>query len=310
MQLYEKVFGAYIGNKPIKSGPNVMIRCPWHDDSTASLAISTDDNKQVYQCFGCGKKGTLIGAYMDLKGVGYAQALKDLDESKPVAQAKPITPPHVDTDYTEYCINTFFNTIGHEKNFSFYGKKLYELRGITYITAVACCLGYDVNKGWILPIRRYKDDNKFVGYEIRKKDFTKFENGNKCYKAKNSPSCLSLVYQPREKTKKAYVCEGFIDSYFLHQYLSEKQYKQTGKQQQIDSTILTPSMGVKSLPDLVNGLWDDFEEVIFVLDNDEAGNTTSEIIANMLHGGVFKIFSGLEVGEDFEMMYKRKLKNG
>ena len=79
MELYEKVFGSFIPNNPTRTGNNIMINCPFHKDDNASLCISTDPNKPVFNCFGCGKKGSLIGAFMELNNLSYPDALKALD---------------------------------------------------------------------------------------------------------------------------------------------------------------------------------------------------------------------------------------
>ena len=206
MELYEKVFGKYLDGA-IKQGDNLLIKCLWHSpDNKPSLSISTDPNKPVYKCWSCGKVGSLVGAYIELNNVDYKTALKELDmfdENKahykppiwqdlhPKREVKKMKP---EIDYSKYCYDVWNDTIMDEKKYEFYGKKLYELRGITYDTAVACMIGYDVNKGWIFPITRFSD-NKVVGYEVRQKEFKKFSNGSKCFKADNTPSCLSVEWK-------------------------------------------------------------------------------------------------------------------
>ena len=311
-ELYKKVFGKYITENSQKIGNNIMINCLWHDDKSPSLGISTDDNNPTYHCFGCGKKGSLIGAYMELNNVDYKTALKELemfDENynKPV-YVTPVETKHKEEkeiDYSEYCNSRWNATIMHDRLFEFYGKKLYEFRGITLDTAVACGIGFDVNKGWIFPFCRLSD-NKCTGYEVRHKKFEKFEfSGSKCYKAKDSESCLSVVWQGWEN-KKAIVCEGFIDSYFMYQYLHEK--AQMLGSQYVNETILTPTNGVKTVPELIkeNKLWEKFEEVLFVLDNDNASNPITEELKQFTNekGYNFKFFVGLKEGQDFEDWYK------
>lgn len=336
MELYEKVFGKYINEKSVKSGNNIMINCLWHKDDTPSLGISTDPNNLTYHCFGCGKKGSLIGAYMELNGVDYKTALKQLDmfddNYKPL---KPFEHPHpeqvvpkakkehIEVDYSEYCYRVWNDTIMSESEFVKYGKKLYELRGITYDTAVACMIGYDSQRGWIFPIIRY-GDNKTVGYEVRQKEFKKFSNGSKCFKAENTPSCLSVVWQGWD-SKKAVVCEGFCDSYFMYQYLHEKaQMTEKCEWAKVKETILTPSNGVKTIPELIkqNELWNKFDEVLFVIDNDpyklnektgkmeSPGNDTIAELKQIAdqHGRNFKFYTDLKEGQDWEEKYKEMLK--
>ena len=322
MKLYEKVFGKYLDGA-IKQGDNLMIKCLWHKEDTPSLSISTDPNRPVIHCFGCGKKSSLIGAYMELNNVDYKTALKELDmfddnyKPQPVYVSLPEPVKHEKTvktpDYFDYCYNTWANTIMHDKYFAFYGKKLYELRGITYDTAVACCIGYDKEKGWIFPFNRLQD-GKCTGYEIRQKEFKLFDfNKSKCYKAKDSESCLSVVW--RGTSRKAVCNEGFIDSVFMYQYLHERnQRKNNDPIGYVEETIITPTNGVKTIPELVKQveLWKLFDEVLFVLDNDEASRPITEELKQFAkqNGYNFKFFNGLNEGEDFENWYKRRLKNG
>ena len=85
-------------------------------------------------------------------------------------------------------------------------------------------------------------------------------------------------------------------------------------------TILTASCGVPSVPELVKEaqLWNDFEEIIFCLDNDKwlpdekgvlrsAGNEAKQELIDLPHENKFKFFNGLAEGEDFEDYYKRVL---
>lgn len=323
MQLYEKVFGKYITEKSTKVGNNIMINCPWHNDKNPSLGVSTDNNNPVYHCFGCGKRGSLIGAYMELNNVDYKTALKQLDmfdenytQSQKPVYITPVTDisykkEKKEIDYTDYCSEIISNSILHNKNFAFYGKKLYELRGITYDTAVACGIGYDINKGWIFPFCRLQD-NKCCGYEIRQKEFKKFDfNNSKCYKAENSISCFSVVHHGLNN-KRAIVAEGFIDACFVYQYLHEKAQRKTKSEfAHVEETIITPTNGVKTILELVNEvrLWELFDEVIFVLDNDAASNPITEELKQLTdkHGRNFKFFEGLKEGEDFEDWYKKLL---
>lgn len=341
MELYEKVFGKYLDNAE-KQGDNLVIKCLWHSpDNKPSLSISTNPDKPVYQCWSCGKKGSLIGAYMELNGVDYKTALKQLDmfdnDYKPAPQPpkfvtthpEQLVPKmkrqHIEVDYSDYCYKVYFDTIANDTEYQRYGKHLYELRGITYDTAIVCMIGYDDSKGWIFPFQRFPD-HKCTGYEIRHKEFKKFDfNNSKCYKAKDSESCLSIVYEGWDN-KRCIVNEGFIDSAFMYQYLHErKQLKENSDIAQVEETILTPTNGVKTIPELVKAveLWNKFDEILFVLDNDpyklnektgkmeSPGNDTIEELKQLANdkGYNFKFFTGLPEGWDFENLYDRKLKS-
>ena len=318
--LFDKIFGDLIPPGTNTNQKNIMIPCIFHNDKNASLCISTDENKPVYNCFGCNSKGSWIGFYMKRNGLTYPEALKALDMDKPLEQ-RPVKqiiskepPPRVDTDYSEYCFKVWNDTIANEEFYEFYAKKLYELRGITFDTAAACLIGYDPSKGWIFPVIRY-EDKKIVGYEIRQKYFQhfKFKNGKdtKCYKADNTPSCLCWIYEAWDN-KKCIVNEGFVDGYFQYQYQHEKAQKFNGPLAQVDCNIITSSCGVKHIPELVEQakLWNDFDEIIFCLDNDDAGRDAKEKLLALPHENKFRFFNMLEDGEDFEEFYKRVLIKG
>lgn len=326
--LFNKIFGDLIPQGTNTNQKNIMINCIFHNDKNASLSISTDENKPVYNCFGCNEKGSWIGFYMKRNNLSYPEALKALDmdkpfEQKPVKQFTPKEPPpKIEIDYSDFCLKAWNDTIAHDEFYEFYCKKLYDLRGLTLPTAAVCMIGYDPKQGWIFPCIRYSD-NKIVGYEVRQKYFQtfKFKNGKetKCYKAENTPSCICTVFQGFNN-KKAIFCEGFIDAYFMYQFQNEKFEKYKYYNRKDFPTILTASCGVSHIPELVKEakLWNDFEEIIFCLDNDEwlpnekgvlrsAGNEAKQKLMELPHENKFKFFNGLAEGEDFEDYYKRVL---
>ncbi len=59
-----------------KVGRNYQGLCPFHSDSKPSFTVS--EEKQIFRCFGCGAGGDLIGFYMKLTGLSFAEAVKDL----------------------------------------------------------------------------------------------------------------------------------------------------------------------------------------------------------------------------------------
>ena len=310
---FEQIFAPSLTDKIRVTGRGeLQVFCPFHSHSYKTPSMSVNQETGVWKCFSCGQGGGFVSYHAKVKGLTISQALRDLNEfdenykTKPPIQLpkKEVKP---DTDYTDYWWGVYENSILHEKNWSFYGQKLHELRGITYSTAVACGIGYDASKGWILPCFKYPK-GECIGYEVRKKDFTKFKfkNGSetKCYKATNTPNCLSVVYAGWSN-KKAYLMEGYMDSFKMYQYLHER-----NNGEQVQEAILTPSCGVATIEALLleNNLLSEFDEVIFVLDNDAPGREATEKISQLPHDGRFKFFSGIkEEGWDFEMLYDKKL---
>lgn len=322
---FEKIYAPVLTGKEDLRKREIQVLCPFHDDKTPSMSINTENG--LYNCFACGG-GSAIGFYMKYNNLSYSEAMKQLELDTPIQHApnrqiihKP-EPPKVEVDYSDYCYKVWNDTIMHDEFYEFYCKKLYELRGITFPTAVACMIGYDPNKGWIFPCMRYSD-NKIVGYEVREKYFQKFKfkdgKETKCYKAEHTPSCICTVFDGGKR--KAIFCEGFVDSYFMYQYKYELAQKFKGELAQVDCTILTSSNGVAHIPSLVEEakLWNDFDEIIFCLDNDawkpdkktgilrSAGNEAKQKLIELPHENKFKFFNLLEVDEDFEAYYKRVL---
>lgn len=331
-----KIYGDYLEPNTDINQKNVVFKCPFHADSNPSYAVSTDPTHPVGHCWSCGAKHSWVNFYMTTRGIDYITALKQLDMFDNDYKTKPTSPKfvtthpeqlvpkakrqHIEVDYSDYCYKVWNDTIASDTEYAKYGKRLYELRGITYDTAIACMIGYDNSKGWIFPFQRFPD-HKCTGYEIRHKEFKKFDfNNSKCYKAKDSESCLSIVYEGWDN-KRCIVNEGFIDSAFMYQYLHEKaQLTENSEFAKVKETILTPTNGVKTIPELVKSveLWNKFDEILFVLDNDpyklnektgkmeSPGNDTINELKQLAneHGRNFKFFTGLKEGQDWEDYYK------
>ena len=62
----------------LKQDKNNMLRCPFHEDSTASLQVSFSQNK--YKCHGCDKKGDVIQFIQDYEKLTKHEALKKCTE--------------------------------------------------------------------------------------------------------------------------------------------------------------------------------------------------------------------------------------
>jgi DNA primase catalytic core len=51
-------------------------RCPWHDDKEPSLSV--DREKGLYHCFGCGESGDVVSLVQKVRSVGFREALEFL----------------------------------------------------------------------------------------------------------------------------------------------------------------------------------------------------------------------------------------
>ena len=70
----EDVVGQYVTLK--RSGANMFGLCPFHGEKTASFSVAPD--KGIYYCFGCHKGGGVINFMMELEGLSYPDAVRNL----------------------------------------------------------------------------------------------------------------------------------------------------------------------------------------------------------------------------------------
>jgi DNA primase, catalytic core len=62
---------------PVKAvGANFQALCPFHGEKTPSLVISPE--KQIWHCFGCGKGGDVFSFLMEMEGLGFSEAVRQL----------------------------------------------------------------------------------------------------------------------------------------------------------------------------------------------------------------------------------------
>ena len=70
----EDVVGQYVTLK--RSGSNMFGLCPFHGEKTASFSVSPD--KGIYYCFGCHKGGGVVNFMMEVEGLSYPDAVRNL----------------------------------------------------------------------------------------------------------------------------------------------------------------------------------------------------------------------------------------
>ena len=69
-----EVVGAYVDLK--RAGTNYKGLCPFHKERTPSFIVSPD--RQTYHCFGCGKGGNVFSFLMEMDGVSFPEAVREL----------------------------------------------------------------------------------------------------------------------------------------------------------------------------------------------------------------------------------------
>ena len=70
----EDVVGQYVNLR--RSGSNLFGLCPFHGEKTASFSVAPD--KGMYYCFGCHKGGGAINFVMEVEGMSYPDAVRNL----------------------------------------------------------------------------------------------------------------------------------------------------------------------------------------------------------------------------------------
>ncbi|HUL66429.1 MAG TPA: DNA primase [Burkholderiaceae bacterium] len=128
-----------------KAGQNYLGLCPFHGEKTPSFTVSP--SKQFFHCFGCGAHGSAVGFLMDLRGLPYVEAVREL------AQQAGITVPEVSADSAAQARTSITNALVEvlQQAADFYKRKLKSAplaidylkgRGLTGRTAARYGLGY------------------------------------------------------------------------------------------------------------------------------------------------------------------------
>jgi DNA primase len=107
-----------------KKGKSYVAVCPFHDDHTPSMSISTD--KQIYKCFVCGAGGNVFNFVKDFEKIGFQEAvvkvaqLCNLEINESLLPKKVSIDPKTQTafdalnDYVKFTQYTLASTEGND----------------------------------------------------------------------------------------------------------------------------------------------------------------------------------------------------
>ncbi len=93
----EEVVGDYVPLK--KKGQNMWACCPFHEEKTPSFSVAP--NKGIYKCFGCGKAGDSIQFIMDLEGLNFPEAIRQLADKYQIEIEETESSPEQQEAYNE-----------------------------------------------------------------------------------------------------------------------------------------------------------------------------------------------------------------
>lgn len=94
-------------NYSLQPDKNNMLRCPFHEDSTASLQVSFSQNK--YKCHACDKKGDVIQFVQDYEKLTKHEALKKCTAMiETIAPTQKATPTVKQEPTPTAIVNTYF----------------------------------------------------------------------------------------------------------------------------------------------------------------------------------------------------------
>ncbi|WP_460544943.1 DNA primase, partial [Echinicola sediminis] len=144
----EEVINDYVPLK--KKGQNLWACCPFHHEKSPSFSVSPA--KQIYKCFGCSASGDAIQFVMDIEGIGFNEAIRQLAQKYgiEVEEEKAATPEEVQA-YNEreslYIVQSFArdlfskNLLESEEGKSI-GLSYFKERGFNQSTIQKFDLGY------------------------------------------------------------------------------------------------------------------------------------------------------------------------
>ena len=252
-----------LGQNGKKSGSNWVFQCPICQDKSADNLVVKGNGAYIH-CFSCANNEG--GKYV-LTEIERKRA-KEREKTVVIDNSPRFLDKELQEQYVEYMVLANEKLLENQELLDL----LYKKRGINKQTVIDCGIGYDdTEEHWVIPIFSLTYKNMLIGFEYRRKNFDKYDNGSKVRREKGYITDICPVYG-QDKAKTLILCEGFLDAMCLHQYLRERG--------QDDYAVYSCSNGVTSLLGVMNRIcFANFKEVKLMLDTDApACEITNKII--------------------------------
>lgn len=143
----EEVVGDFVRLK--KAGANYMGLCPFHDDRSPSMSVSSV--KGIFKCFSCGASGNSVTFVMDHEQVSYPEALKILakkyaievpEEKVSDEQKQKLNERESMLLVTEFAAKTFAEDLTQSDEGQSVGLAYFKNRGVNEVMLERFALGY------------------------------------------------------------------------------------------------------------------------------------------------------------------------
>lgn len=175
-----EVIREYIALK--SAGINFRAVCPFHREKTPSFMVSPE--KQIWHCFGCGRGGDIFSFVMEIEGVSFSEALRNLASKAGVIlkkqDAKLTSQRNRLLDIMEIAVNYYHHCLLSEKSAEGVRKYLTN-RGLKEETIESWQIGYSPDS-WddlinLLKGRGYSENEIFLaGLSTKSQSSSKFYN--------------------------------------------------------------------------------------------------------------------------------------
>jgi twinkle protein len=245
-----------------KDGANMVAKCPFHSEKTASFKVSK--SKNIYKCFGCHAQGDAINFIMDYKRLNYYEAIRliankyniEIDEDKkehikPLPRLEKLSPNTISYFENRLISNNTLLRFGITESI--------EWMPIAKSEIPVICFNY------------YKDEELIN---------IKFRGKNKDFKLNKDSEKIFYNINSIKDSDEAVICEGEIDCLSLHEagiYNSVS----------VPNGAATGEMQLRYL-DICWQYFEDKKKVILFTDNDSIGIKLKEELSRRI--GVEKCY--------------------